>query len=122
VIRCQIETEIEQAKPSHSLAQRSRTVRSRDVSNCRCPRFSEATIRYEPPPKMKRRPCRGGASDFDPAGLEIVSMNGWIIRRREAAYKAAQTLYDALAVPSPSPPPGMAVVALSGGNRSQPLI
>jgi hypothetical protein len=50
----------------------------------------EAAIRYEPPPKMKRRPCRGGASDFDPASLEMVSMNGSIIRRRKAPYKAAQ--------------------------------
>jgi hypothetical protein len=47
-------------------------------------------IRYEPPPKMKRRPCRGGASDFDPASIEMVSLCGWIIRRRKAPYKAVQ--------------------------------
>jgi hypothetical protein len=47
-------------------------------------------MRDEPPPKTKRRPCRGGALNFDPASIETVSMNGWIIRLRKAPHKAAQ--------------------------------
>lgn len=76
-------------------------------------------IRYEPPPKMKRRPCRGSASDFDPASLEMVSLNGWIIRRREGTYKATQVLYEAHAIPSIVPVAAMRR-ALSGVSRSQP--
>jgi hypothetical protein len=51
---------------------------------------SGASIRREPPPKMKRRPWRGGASDFDPAGIEKITMNSWIIPCCKAPYKAAQ--------------------------------
>jgi hypothetical protein len=47
-------------------------------------------LRHEPPPKVKRRPWLGGASNFDPASLEMVSMNGRIIRLRKAPYKVAQ--------------------------------
>lgn len=53
-------------------------------------RGSGAAMRVEPPPEMKRRPCPGGASDFDPAGIEKVSMCRRIIRRRRPLYKATQ--------------------------------
>ena len=53
-------------------------------------RGSGAVMRVEPPPKVKRRPCGGGVSDFDLACIEMVSMNSWIIRRRRPLYKAAQ--------------------------------
>ena len=83
----------------------------------------EAAIRYEPPPKMKRRPCRGGASDFDPASLEMVSMNGRIIRLRKAPYKVTQALNEVHITPSTmsrAAPLRSAVAAFSGVNRSQP--
>ena len=61
---------------------------------------SGASIRREPPPKMNRRPWRGGASDFDPAGIEKITMNSWIIPCRKAAYKAVQASFNP---PRPDP-------------------
>jgi hypothetical protein len=62
-------------------------------------RGSDAPMRVEPPPDMKRRPCGGGASDFDPAGIEMVTLNGWIISRCRPPYKAAQGSCWARSVP-----------------------
>ena len=62
-------------------------------------RGSGAVMRVEPPPKVKRRPCGGGVSDFDLACIEMVSMNSWIIRRRRPLYKAAQASCGVRPVP-----------------------
>jgi hypothetical protein len=90
--------------------------------HCQCA-LSRAPIRNEPPPKMKRRPWQGGASDFDPASLGMVPLCGSIIRRRKAPYKVTQALNEVHITPSTmsrAAPLRSAVAAFSGVNRSQP--
>jgi len=87
-----------------------------------------AATRAEPPPNMKRRPCGGGASYFDPASIEMVNMNSRIIRRRRRPFKAAEgpfrarPVHHVISMAMAGIAPGRALVQQAAGPDDRGLV